>query len=134
MAPGSIPNTINNTTATRAVVLFAGALGIEPRLLVLETKVLPLNDTPYPTDDSEETENPQLALRFFMSRVLAAPSAVLGERKLLLVSLLVLARIIAHPGAGAAFHLYEVFGKFGFSHASLSFITIPETRGLINCP
>ena len=51
-----------------------------------------------------------------MRRMLPAPSAMLGERELLLVRLLVLARIIAHPGAGAALHLYEIFQEFGLCH------------------
>ena len=70
---------------------------------------MPLDDTPYPTDDSEETQSAQLPLGFLECCVLATERAMLRERKLLLVRLLVLAGVIAYAAAGAAFELYEIF-------------------------
>ncbi len=48
----------------------------------------------------------------------AAEAAMLRERELLLVRLLVLAGMITDTAAGAAFHLYEVFRKLRFRHIS----------------
>ena len=70
------------------LILFAGALGIEPRLLVLETKVLPLNDTPSmlsvhiiqqkrPLEQGSFLSVSELALGFFECRVFAAEATVL---------------------------------------------------------
>ena len=93
-----------------------------------------MDDTPAPPDDNGETGNAQLALGFLVGRVLAAPTAMLRERELFLVRLLILARVIADAAAGAAFELYEIFGKFRLCHMpeTISPSTIPETSGYCN--
>ena len=51
--------------------------------------------------------------------MLAAERAMLRERELLLVRLLVLACVIAHAATGTALEFYKIFREFGLCHKEL---------------
>ncbi len=84
-------------------MLSAGALGIEPRLVVLETTVLPLNDAPCgPAQAGLFTTNFYL----FVYRVFPTPFTEFIEFQLPLHFLLVFAGVIIPPFTDGATKSY----------------------------
>ncbi len=94
-----------------AILLFAGAEGIEPALAVLETAVLPFNDAPFHILTSlrivgrkkfrktNVLKNSLLTCNFYflVCGALAAPSAILLQFHFALYLTLVLAGIVIAP-------------------------------------